>query len=156
MRDGFERARGGAYAGDRHVERGDRLELELAGRPTLEVLVGLVRCRNRIGDRRCRTGADPARRFAGIRRGHLGPAAARRGAAGDAELLLELQVREPPHRFGRHRTRGRLVEVAPIALHREIQRIRDLDLGDIGLDGAQLRERARVGRAGAARDENRG
>jgi len=73
-----------------------------------------------------------------------------------AELLLDFQVRETAHRLGSHRRLRRLLEEAPVALHRLIEALLDRHVLHVRAHLAQIgKRRLRVAR-GAADDESRG
>ena len=87
--------------------------IRLRGRAPLEILIGFRRAG--AGGRRGRIGRavlPTASACAGSGRGHLPRLAVARAYA---ELLLELQVRETPHRLRSHRGLRRLLEEAPVA-----------------------------------------
>src|SRR5207247_7733304 len=87
----------------------------LRGRAPLEILIGFQEAG--AGDRRGRMGRVdlPARgRLGGLRSGYFPRLAVARAYA---ELPLELQVRETPHRLRSHRRLRCLLEEAPVALH---------------------------------------
>src|SRR5258708_2241686 len=113
----------------------------LRGRAPLEILMGFPEtyggsCRGRI-----RTAGPRAREYRGrLRSGHF----PRLGVArANTELLLELQVREAPHRLRSHRGLRCLLEEAPILLHGLIEALFDLHFLQVRTHIPQLRQRPR-------------
>src|SRR5205807_4444650 len=130
----------------------------LRGRAPLEILIGFPQtyagsCRDRI-----RTAGPRAREYrGGLRSGHF----PRLGVArANTELLLELQVREAPHRLRSHGGLRCLLEEAPILLHGLIEALLDLHFLQVRTHIPQLRQRPRrphrlYGTRGAGDHENR-
>ena len=118
-----------------------RQDPALRGRAPLEILIGFPRAG--AGDRRGRIGRAGLRareRLGGLRGGHFPrPGVAR----AYPELLLELQVRETPHRLRRHRGLRCLLEEAPVVLHGLIEALLDLHLLHVRAHVTQLRQRPR-------------
>ena len=152
-RDGFERPGGRRLAGraGRHrrdgIPRGRRdcVDLRCA---CLEIPVRLGVARHtRRGRRRrrrdCRVGLFRRRHFLDL------------AVPADAELLLDLQVRESPHCFRRHLGPRRFLEVPPVALHGRLEALLDLHFLDVGLDVVKLRERVARGLVRAGGQQRR-
>ena len=70
--------------------------------------------------------------------------------ATDPELLLDLQVSEPAHRFGSQLRLGRLVEEPPVSLHGLLEPFGHGNFRRVGLDRVQFGERALLRARGAA------
>src|SRR6267378_6359387 len=118
-----------------------RQDSGLRSRAPLEILIGFPQtyagsCRGRI-----RTAGPRAREYrGGLRSGHF----PRLGVArANTELLLELQVREAPHRLRSHCGLRCLLEEAPILLHRLIEALFDLHFLQVRTHIPQLRQRPR-------------
>ena len=122
-----------------------------AGRAPLERLLGLAGLR---AGRRCGVFARRVRRrhALGLRRRQLDDLA----VAEDPVLLLELQVGEAPHRLGRQRGLGRLLEELPVAVHGLVEAVLDPHLRHVGLHVVQLAQRVAIRKARAGRDSERG
>ena len=98
-------------------------------------------------------GSVAARRGLGtLGRRHLARLAVARA---NAELLLDLQVGEPAHRFRRHGALRSFLEEAPVTRHGHVEALLDLDVLQVGLRIAQLGERVPLGGLGAAGDQHR-
>ena len=137
-------------------------------RALFELLLGL----GRPGGNRCgctrigalqRRGAHGCRHVCGLRRRHVRSSSywlRLRGVccrklndlarAHHAVGLLDLQVREATHGFGRPCSLGRLFEVTPVTLGRTLQPVLEVNLFDVGRHAVELGKRALFGNGRAA------
>ena len=141
--DRLEGTRGSCISAHRPRRRGAsvaaRQDPALRGRAPLEILIGFPQAG--AGDRRGRIGPVGLRArecLGGLRVGHFPrPGVAR----AYPELLLDLQVRETPHRLRSHRGLRCLLEEAPVVVHGLIEALLDLHLLHVRARVTQLRQR---------------
>ena len=153
--DGFERTRFLEIAANtfRHVEsrRGLFRNAGLLGHRTLfECALGFRHCGRLNGVAALLAGSSRIDLCSGHRRGQrrvcgrhtiLGSDLDDLSIAENAVLLLQLQIRKPPHRFRRHRIVGSFIQEAAIALHRLVEAVLDRHFRRIRRHPMQTRER---------------